>query len=537
MHARTATAAVGALAALLVAVAGAAAAPAAVGAQEANESGNDTALSPHATVSGGPAVGESVAGGDADGDGTGDVAVGQPFADGAGGNAGAAYLFYGPVERGEYGTDDADVTVTGADGGEWTGYDVALADLNGDGVDDLVVSAPLRGPGCVYVFYGGPSLSGTLTPADADAVIAGQGDEQFGLSVAPVENGGDGGGADGGAGLIVGAPRSDTGATDAGAAYYFADLPADGTTADADLALVGAAEGGRAGWDVAGGDADGDGTAELFVGARDVGPSSAGAVYGVAADRTGPVSLADADATIVGAEPGDRAGSTVALADRNGSAAVVVGAPTASANGSDSGAVYVVPPADADLSAVDPAFVGGPGERAGWDATAGDLTCDGQVDLLVGAPYADGNAGATYLVPADGDPARVLTGESGGDLSGYRVGLAANATGDGTLDALVGAPHENTTGVSGSATLLAGDCAVETPPASPNGTDGGTTTAAEGTDATAGTDAASETAGSDASETTGTADDGNRSLVPGGTVAAVAVGLAVAALALWRYRP
>jgi len=531
MHARTATAAAGALAALLVAVAGAATAPAAVGAQEANGSDNDTSLSPRATVSGGPAVGESVAGGDADGDGTGDAAVGQPFADGAGGNAGAAYLFYGPVEGGEYGTDDADVTVEGADGGEWTGYDVTLADLNGDGVDDLVVSAPLRGPGYVYVFYGGPSLSGTLTPADADAVIAGRGDEQFGLSVAAVESGTDGDGAS----LLVGAPRSDTGATDAGAAYHFTDLPADGTAADADLALVGSAEGGRAGWDVAGGDVDGDGTAELFVGARDAGASSAGAVYGVAADRTGPVSLADADATIAGANAGDRAGSTVALAARNGSASVVVGAPTASANGSDSGAVYVVPPADADLSAVDPAFVGAPGERAGWDATAADLTCDGRTDLLVGAPYADGNAGATYLVPADGDASRVLTGGSEGDLSGYRVGLAANATGDGTLDALVGAPHENTTGVSGSATLLAGDCAVETPPASPNGADGGTTTTVGGTDTTgeAGTSAETDTGDG----TAATSDDGSQSFVPGGAVTALVAALAVAALALWRYRP
>ncbi|WP_135821016.1 FG-GAP repeat protein [Halostella litorea] len=534
MHARTVAAALGTLAVLAVAAAGAGAAvPSATadGLQESNGSENDSdaPLSPHATVRGGPAVGESVAGGDADGDGTGDVAVGQPFADGAGGNAGAAYLFFGPIDGGERDAADADVTVEGTGGGEWTGYDVALADLNGDGVDDLVVTAPLRDTGYVYVFYGGPSLSGTLTPADADAVLAGEGDEQFGLSVAAVPNGsGDG------AGLLVGAPRSDAGATDAGAAYYFEDLPAEGTSGDAALALVGTAESGRAGWDVAGGDVDGDGTPELFAGARDAGGSGAGAVYGVAADQTGTVSAADAAVTIRGAESGDRAGSTVALADRNGSAGLVVGAPTASPNGSDSGAVYVVPPADADLSAVDPAFVGAPGERAGWDATAGDLTCDGRADLLVGAPYAAGTAGATYLVPADGDASRVLTGESEGDLSGYRVGLVANATGEGTRDALVGAPHENTTGVNGSATLLAGECAVETEPASPNGTTTTGTTTADGTDGTTDADGTDPDDGTDATD--GGGDD--RSLVPGGPVAAAAgVAVAVVALALWRYRP
>jgi len=383
---------------------------------ETNES-----LSPHATVRGGPSTGEDVGGGDVDGDGSADVLVGQPFDDEAGQNGGAAYLFFGPTESGEYDTEDADVAILGTSGGQWTGYDVTVADVNGDGYGDLVVSAPLRSEGYVYIFYGGSSLAGTLTPDDADVVLSGADqDEQLGLAVESVEQ-------EGGAGLVVGAPRSDVGSEDAGAAYYFESPTADRTTTDAGLRLVGAEAGDNAGWDVDGAPNE-DGTVQIAVGARNA-DDAAGAAYVVPANRTGTRSLGDVDTVIRGAESGDRAGHTVALVETNSSVGVAVGAPSAEPNGTNSGAVYVMPAESADLSDVDPTFEGAPGDQAGWNVAVGDLACDGNPDLLVGAPAADNDAGAAYLVRNDSDASRILSGESAGDYAGYRVALVANATG------------------------------------------------------------------------------------------------------------
>jgi hypothetical protein len=485
---------------------------------ETNES-----LSALATVRGGPSTGEDVAGGDVDGDGSGDVLVGQPFNDEAGNNGGAAYLFYGPADDGEYDTEDADVTILGSGGGQWMGYDVNVADVDGDGYGDLVVSAPLQDEGNVYIFYGGPDLSRTLTPSDADVVLSGvDQDGQLGLAVEPVDR-------DDGAGLVLGAPRSDVGGEDAGAAYYFESPTEDRSTADADLRLVGAEQGDRAGWDVDGSDLDDDGTVEVAVGARSA-DDSAGAAYVVPANRSGTRSLADADVVIRGASSGDRAGHTVALVETNESSGIVVGAPNAEPNGTNSGATYVLPAESADLSNVDPTFTGAPGDQAGWDVAVGDLTCDGTPDLLVGAPAADNDAGAAYLVRDASDDTRIQSGESPGDYAGYRVALVANVTGEETRDALVGAPHENTTNVTGRAYLLAGECAVDTAPVEtePTGGENGTANGTE--DGTEDTEESAAAAGTDDATSS---NDLSFGLVPAG-FAIVAALAAVVAVALWR---
>ncbi|NHN47117.1 hypothetical protein G9464_05825 [Halostella sp. JP-L12] len=547
MNRRSAVALAGALAVAVCAVAATGALVAADGAQheptpatdreverqEENETsetddGNGTdgpPLSPHATVGGGPSTGESVAGGDLNGDGTADVVVGIPFDDDAGNNAGAAAVFFGPVDPGETDVSAANVTVRGTAGGEWTGYDTAVADVNGDGYGDLIVSAPLRDNGYVYVFHGGPSMSETLRPSDADAVIAGgDDDEQFGIAVAPVPQ-------EGADGLLVGDPRADgEGGEDAGAAYYFSpdSLSGDATSADADLRLGGEAAGDRAGWDVAAGDLTGNGTPDLVVGARDAGGSGAGAAYVAPAIAAGERSLADAEAVIRGAEGGNSAGHTVGVYRGNDSAGVIVGAPTADENGSSSGAVYVVPPENASLADAEPVYAGTAGDRAGWDATAGDVTCDGRADLLVGSPYADDKAGTAVMVPADGsDPVEILAGEDPGDYAGYRVALTVDATGDGNRDALVGAPDENVTNTTASATLLESGCAATADAVEENASDGGTDTETE-SDGTE-TDATDETAAAEAPSE----GDPLSTLAPVGVVVGAAA-VALGVVALWR---
>src|SRR5262249_16826718 len=108
-------------------------------------------------------VGYSLATADFNRDGFDDILIGAPFADS--GN-GAAYILYGgkslkrkiSTQRPPPGR----VTVFTAVGeGSRVGYAVAAGDVNGDGLPDPVVSAPLASPqgretaGAVYVTFSG----------------------------------------------------------------------------------------------------------------------------------------------------------------------------------------------------------------------------------------------------------------------------------------------------------------------------------------------------------------------------------------------
>jgi hypothetical protein len=107
---------------------------------------------------------------------------------------------------------------------DWLGFDVEVADLDGDGQDDLLVGAPGvfaydNLPGKVLVFRG-PLAPGTLTVADAAAVFVG---EQMGDHAGAALATGDFDG-DGQPDLAIGAPFADRdGLTDAGAVYLLLD--------------------------------------------------------------------------------------------------------------------------------------------------------------------------------------------------------------------------------------------------------------------------------------------------------------------------
>jgi hypothetical protein len=113
--------------------------------------------------------GISVSGaGDFNGDGFGDVIVGAWDNDGGGGRSGRAYTFFGPL-AGTIAAADADFNVTGAPSDE-LGMSVAAGDLNGDGVGDLIIGAPQFAdgdPGYTAIFFGtgqGPTPTPTPIP-------------------------------------------------------------------------------------------------------------------------------------------------------------------------------------------------------------------------------------------------------------------------------------------------------------------------------------------------------------------------------------
>ncbi|NHN47646.1 hypothetical protein G9464_08555 [Halostella sp. JP-L12] len=426
--------------------------------------------------------------GDVNGDGNDDVIVGAQFADATANRSGAAYLFYGPVEDGEYDAADANLTLRGESGGDWAGYSVASGDVNGDGLSDLIVGAPLEDEagsdaGAAYVFYGADDLEGSVNLSEADAKLLGEGaGDQFGLSVAAADVDGDGTDA-----VVAGAPRNSGAGEEAGAAYVF-EIDGDVmlSASDADAAYHGESASDRAGWAVANaGDANDDGVDDVLVGAPQNNSTApnAGAAYLVT--DGGAASLAAAT-KMNGEGAGDLAGWSVSDAgDVNNDSVddVLVGAPRNDTTGNAAGSAYVVHGSDSlpdeiDLADADVRLRGeDAGDRAGYSvssAGSGDVTCDAIDDVLVGAPMADStgnNSGTAYLVYGSDDAPEnrslataeaKLHGEGAGDRAGVAVSDVEDLSGDGNEDVAVGAPRNDTVGENnGAAYLVNGKCPVE----------------------------------------------------------------------------
>jgi hypothetical protein len=167
----------------------------------------------------GSQLGLVLAAGDVDGDGVPDLALAAPFWDAPeGDDAGIVYIVLDPVGASGSAADSAQVTVSGdIDSGNLGEGLVVLADLDGDGQDELSVGVPgaSGGKGEVLLFYS--PAAGAFAMADAEAVLKGD---------APVGRAGTGLAAagdldlDGTSGLLVGAPEADAIAAQEGIVYF-----------------------------------------------------------------------------------------------------------------------------------------------------------------------------------------------------------------------------------------------------------------------------------------------------------------------------
>lgn len=250
--------------------------------------------------------------GDTNDDGVPDLLIGE--------GAGTVYV----VSGSHRGTNDlSEVAGLAIHGQNFSATRAAMAgDVDGDGRTDVIVgspqgsdaSSPLARPGLAYLVIGGGAGDLDLV-ADADARWVGESDTAYaGESVAGAGDV-DGDGLDD---LLVGAYQEQAGGFDAGAAYVVSGMVRDANSlADARARLIGETFADRVGDSVmGGGDVDGDGTADVLVGApgRDEGGASAGATYLFLGPLDGTETLADADATLHGSTD-EQSGAGVDVGD------------------------------------------------------------------------------------------------------------------------------------------------------------------------------------------------------------------------------
>ncbi len=217
------------------------------------------------------------------------------------------------------------------------------------------------------------------------------------------------------------------------------------------MTVTGEFDGARAGRSVALMDIDGDGNADLIVGAPL--DSENGFLSGKVMIYLGGVEKTDPDAVIFGS-PGEMFGFSVARAGDvnsafNGADDLIVGAPFNDTNLLDAGVAYIFYGGDvsslpAESTGADKTIVGDDLRgRLGYAvSTAGDINSDGYDDVLVGVP--DIGTGKAYVLyggsSMDTTPDKTFYGTNDGDQFGFAVAGGANLDGTSMGDIVIGAP-------------------------------------------------------------------------------------------------
>ena len=401
--------------------------------------------------------------GDVNGDGYSDIIVGAYGQAGVNPGAGKAYVYHGG-SGGLSLTEDWSSQGDDDQIGATFGLGVASAgDVNGDGYSDVIVGASIydtathTDAGKVYVFHGS---SGGLS-AIADWTSSGD-DNQDGASYGMiVSTAGDVNG-DGYADVIVGAYGYDVVGTYDGKAYVYRGSPSGlldtplwtSTGDDQDGAHYGR-------YVSTAGDVNGDGYADIIVGARfqDTPTANAGKVFVYEGGPTGPSTTPTW--TSSGDDQADaHFGQTVALAgDVNGDgfSDVLIGANSFTTANGDVGKAYVYYGSGSGLSAAYDRRLLGDGVQNSWFGwsvdTAGDVDGDGYDDVIVSAQQfdtANQDAGKAYvyLGGATGLGFTPAWESSGDDVANARFGnsvsTAGDVNGDGYSDVIIGAHWHDT---------------------------------------------------------------------------------------------
>jgi hypothetical protein len=391
--------------------------------------------------------------GDFNADGIDDFIVGAPGAKTTALATGESYLVLGDSSIGNDGRLDLDAldghngfVLFGIDAYDYSGGAVAgLGDVNGDGINDVLIGADeadpngKEGAGEGYVVFGGPLVGSRGV---------------FYLSMLDGTNG-----------------------------FILEGIDADD---DAGVAVAGA------------GDINNDGFADVLIGAEgadshgiDRGGQSYVVFGGLAVGADGTIALSALDGSngfaVHGIGPLDFLGSSVAgIGDVNGDGVddFAVSADNRDGHYADIGESYVIfgDETVGDGGILDPATLNGTdgfvirgrevarGERAGYAlAGVGDVNGDGFADVAIGAPLAILNAGyyvgKAYVVfggtdvgvggvfelsTIDGTNGFAMHGIAERDFAGKAVGPAGDVNGDGIDDLIVGAMDADANGNAGA---------------------------------------------------------------------------------------
>ena len=367
--------------------------------------------------------------GDVNGDGYDDLIVGARYGNSTGTSSGSSFVVFGKTDGSavelsaiEQNSDTGGFVINGASAYDNSGWSVSGAgDVNGDGLDDLIVGASGDDPN-----------DNTGANAGASFVVFGKANGEA------------------------------------------VELSAIATNSDNGGFVIN----GVSGYDYSGcsvsnaGDVNGDGLDDLIIGAKYDGPSSdrSGASFVVFGKATGAaVELSDIELNdntggfvINGVSADDYSGSSVSGAgDVNGDGFddLIIGAKGDDPNGDDSGASFVVfgkadHAAVVELSTIelddntDGFVINGVsgGDNSGWSVSgAGDVNGDGFDDLIIGAngddPNANRDSGASFVVfGGDFIGAATQVGTTGVDTltgtSGDDIIFAG--TGDDTISGSIG---------------------------------------------------------------------------------------------------
>ena len=386
--------------------------------------------------------------------------------------------------------------LTGADSFDDFGFSVSgVGDVNGDGLDDVIVGAHQVGfaVGASYVVFG--RASGFVSPVAASSLDGSNGFVLDGVGAGDfagwsVSGAGDVNG-DGLDDFVIGAREAFDGAERPGAAYVIFGNGA-GFSSPFDLSTLNGANGfklngindlDRAGHAVSrAGDVNGDGVDDIIVGAYRADPAgrdSAGetyVVFGNSAGFSSPFELSSLDGSngfiVNGIDALDESGWSVGAAgDVNGDGVddIIIGGRESTLVGTSPGSAYVVFGRSSgfssplELSSLDGSngfVVNGvsPFIASGHSVDGvGDVNGDGVDDFIVSAYLANVGAqssvGESYLVygsqtgfsspfeisSLDGSNGFVLHGIDASDFAGYSVSGAGDVNGDGLGDFIIAA--------------------------------------------------------------------------------------------------